>query len=182
MGIFRQKHFKAALGATLGVVVVALAVIIAGSSVVAATGKGGFEETGSLKLLKSARGVVADWAQTEDGRDWVISGEWTLDCTEKCVEANFSKSSWPRSNIDFDMAFAMYRESVRAEGNSSHGHQFRDFSATNVTLAGDTLIIDGQITGSSGIGTGGIQIKLRRQTVISRSFSRWPPATLLQQK
>ena len=87
----------------------------------------------------------------------MLSGEWILNCNTRCTKAHLS-------GIEFDMAFAMYRESVKAEGNSSHGHQFRDFSATNVTIIDDALLIDGQITGSSGIGTDEIQIKLRRQS------------------
>ena len=101
MSIFRQKYFKVGLSLAVVALAVVITVVIAGNSSVAAKGKGGFEETGSLQGLKSARGLVADWAQTQDGRDWVISGEWTLDCKKKCTEAKLSR-------IDFDMAFTMY--------------------------------------------------------------------------
>lgn len=105
---------------------------------------------------------MADWAQTVQPspagvRDWVVSGEWTLNCHRECTKAKLSR-------IDFDMAIAMYRESEKAEANSSHGHQFWGFSASKVEIVGDALIIDGQITGSSGIGTDEIRIRLRRQT------------------
>ena len=87
----------------------------------------------------------------------MLRGEWTLDCHKECAKAKLHQ-------IEFDMAFAMYRESVKAEANSSHGHQFWGFTATNVAITGDVLTIDGVITGSSGIITDEIQIKLRKQT------------------
>ena len=123
--------------------------------------KGGFQDAGSLEGLESARGVVADWAQTYDTtngpRDWILDGEWVLDCHTACTAANLTQ-------IDFDMAFAMYRESVKDEANNSHGHPFWDFSATSVTLADDTLTINGNITGSGEIGEVGITIKLRKHS------------------
>ncbi len=144
MGIFRQRHFKA----TLGFAVIAIAVVIAGASMVVAKGFGGYDQVPSADDLKQARGVVYDWATTDSG-EWVISGEWVLDCHGPCANAKLH-------NIEFDMAWVM----VRPGGANSHSHQFSGFSATAVTLDGDNLTIDGEITGSGPIGTDEITIKL----------------------
>ena len=101
MGLFRQKHFKVTVGLAVVAIAIVVGVVVAGDSKVVAEGKGGYEETSSLVDLRSARGLVADWAQTEDGRDWVLSGEWVLDCDTRCTNAHLGR-------IEFDMAFAMY--------------------------------------------------------------------------
>lgn len=156
------------LSRTRVVAVIAVFIAVAGLAVMAldslratADQDGGFQDAGSLEDLKSARGVVADWAQTYDTtngpRDWILDGEWILDCHTRCTGANLTQ-------IDFDMAFAMYRESVKDEANNSHGHPFWAFSATSVTLADDTLTITGDITGSGEIDEVGIVIKLRKHS------------------
>ena len=89
-------------------VILLLAVLtlgIVGATVYAKAGE--YDETGSLKELKSARGLVADWAETLDGRDWIVTGEWTLNCGKACTKAKPGK-------IDFDLAIAMYRASTEA--------------------------------------------------------------------
>jgi hypothetical protein len=157
MGILQPRHLKAIFGALLGVAAVALVVtIVTGSSAVAQSGNEDFDKAGSLQALKSARGQVADWAHTTDGRDWTLVGEWSLDCGKKCTETHLSQ-------IEFDMAFSMYRESVKSQDNSSHGHPFWDFIASDVSLAGDTLTIEGDITGSGEIGRVGIEIEIQKQ-------------------
>ena len=147
--------------------VIAMAIVltlsIAGATLAVAKSFGGYTETPSVEGLHSARGVVYDWAETDGPntvdntvgiRDWMISGEWVLDCHTACTGAK-------PDQIDFDMALAMMRESVKAEGNSSHGHQFSNFSATSVTVAGDVLTILGTIDGSGPLG-GPITITLKR--------------------
>jgi len=58
-----------------------------------------------IEGLTSARGVVFDWANTFDSvaqsRNWMISGEWTLDCKTACTGAQ-------PEEIAFDMAIAMF--------------------------------------------------------------------------
>lgn len=157
MAMFRNKYVKVT-GLVLAAV---LALGVAGASLVAARGSGEYDKVSSVKDLATARGVVGDWAQTKDGREWFINGEWTLNCHGPCVNAKLQ-------NIDFDMAYAMYRADLAAEANQSHGHPFRDFSASNVHVSEDaiatTLTIQGTITGSGGIGTDGITIKLVKNT------------------
>jgi hypothetical protein len=157
----RFRHIRVVAAIGVFIAITSFAVMALDSSRATADQNGVFQRAGSLETLKSARGVIADWAQTYDTtngyRDWIIDGEWILNCHEKCTSANVAK-------IDFDMAFAMYRESVKEEANNSHGHPFWDFSATNVTLVGDTLTITGDITGSGEIGEVGIVITLRQHS------------------
>lgn len=157
MNTFRLKRVKVALASVLGLAVIALAATIAASSTVGAHESGGYGDAGSLEGLASARGIVADWAETTDGRTWTIVGEWTLDCDRACTDVHPTR-------IDFDMAFSMYREDLKSQDNQSHGHPFWDFSATSVTLVNHTLIIEGDIMGSGGIGDVGITIKLRQHS------------------
>ncbi len=49
---------------------------------------------------------------------------------------------------------------MKPDGGGSHSHQFSEFSATDVTLAGDNLTIEGTITGSNEIGTDEVTIRL----------------------
>ena len=154
MSLLRERGFKVALGLTIAVA----ALGIATASLVVAGGFGGFDRVSSAESLSEARGVVYDWANTEDGRDWVISGEWTLDCDDECADADLD-------DIEFDMAFVMVRAGNGVDGSSpgdsSHSHQFAAFSATNVTQAGDDVTIIGTITGSGPIGTDEITIRLK---------------------
>jgi hypothetical protein len=162
--------------------VTVLALGIAGASLVAAKRSGEYEKVSSVENLMTARGVVGDWAQTEDGRVWFINGEWTLDCHGPCVNAKLQ-------NIDFDMAYAMYRADIAAEANQSHGHPFWDFSASSVDVSEDvtasttTLTIEGTITGSGEIGTDGITINLvKHSSGHFTFFFKMDEVTLLRQK
>lgn len=157
----RFGHIKIVAVVAVFTAVAGFLLVAQGSPRATADQNGVYQHAGSLETLKSARGVVADWAQTFDttngSRDWILDGEWTLNCHKACTSANVSQ-------IDFDMAFAMYRESVKDEANNSHGHPFWDFSASSVTLVDDTLTISGDITGSGEIGPVGIVITLRQHT------------------
>ena len=121
--------------------------------------------------LTTARGVVFDWAETLEGppngtRGWMISGEWTLDCGGlKCTDdkKNFD-------NIHFDMAFAMFLDGVTHKDNSSHGHTFANFSATEASVTDDTLTIVGDIEGSGPLG-GHVIITLKRHSSGPRHFT-----------
>ena len=124
----------------------------------------GFDQVSSVAELATARGSMSDRAATYDDvnqdREWLIIGEWSLNCSEACAEA-------PIDQIDFDMGFSMFRAEVGEMGKSSHGHTFWGFESTGVTvLAGDgkeTLELKGAITGSGGISTDGITIKLEKK-------------------
>lgn len=156
MDMIRRNRVKFGILAMVAV----LTLGIAGATIAVAGGFGGYSEASSVEGLKSARGVVYDWANTWDAkngnRDWLISGEWTLNCQTACTKAK-------PHQIEFDMGFAMMRESVKEEGNSSHGHTFWNFSATDVNVvetdSTTSLVIDGMIAGSGPIG-GAITIKL----------------------
>ena len=158
MTIFKDQRIKVA-GALL---VVVLALGIVGASLAIAGNSDGYSEVSSVEELAKARGVVHDWAETSQPaptgiRDWIIGGEWALNCHQACAQAKLR-------NIDFDMAFAM----ARPLGASSHGHTFWDFLATSVEVveAGSTtsLVIEGTITGSGHIGTDGITIILAKNS------------------
>jgi hypothetical protein len=159
MAIFRNKFVKVTVTGLVLAAVVALGG--AGASMAVAKGSGEYDKVSSVENLAVARGVVADWAQTKDERVWYINGEWTLNCHGPCVNANLQ-------NIDFDLAYAMYRADLAAEDNQSHGHPFWDFSASSVDVTEDdaakTLTIKGTITGSGEIDTDGITIKLVKNT------------------
>ena len=119
--------------------------------------KVGFSQVSTVADLTSARGVVYDYGETWDEknetREWLMNGEWTLDCQVACAKAK-------PEQVLFDMAFAM----VRSDGKSSHGHTFWGFASSGVDVVpGDkqeALEIKGTITGSGPISTGGITIKL----------------------
>ena len=144
-----------------GIVAIAAVLIfgIVGSALAVAGGFGGFKEATAVSNLQSARGIVFDWAEVADGRDFMISGEWTLKCKKACEEA-------APHQIEFDMAFAMMREDVKAEANSSHGHQWSNFSATSASVddTGNILTIVGTINGSGPIKNVGITLTLRRHS------------------
>jgi hypothetical protein len=156
MARFRNRYFKV----SIFVLATVLALGIASASLVAAKGSGEYEKVSSVEDLAAARGVVADWAQTKDGREWFLNGEWTLDCHGPCVNAKLQ-------DIEFDIAWVMYRSEEGEEGNQSHGHPFWDFSASSVDVSEDetatTLTIEGTITGSGEIGTDEVTIKLVKQ-------------------
>ena len=157
MDMLRRNRVKSGLIA----LVVILTLGIAGASLAVAGGSGGYDEPLHIQELQSARGLVYDWAETFDSvneeRDWMISGEWTLNCQTACAKAQLHE-------IDFDMGFAMLRESVKSEGNTSHGHTFWGFSATNVEVVEaettTSLVINGTITGSGPLLTDDITIRL----------------------
>jgi hypothetical protein len=159
MAMFKNRYFKV----SVFVLAAVLALGIAGVSLVAAKASGDYDKVSSINRLAMARGVVSDWAQTQDGREWFVNGEWTLNCHGPCVDAELQ-------NIDFNMAYAMYRADITAEENQSHGHPFWNFSASSVYVSEDvtasttTLTIEGMITGSGEIGTDGITIKLVEHT------------------
>jgi len=106
----------------------------------------GFSQAGSAAGLEAARGIVHD--VNIDG-PWVISGEWILDCDDACADADLD-------DIAFDMAHVM----VTPLGDSSHSHTYIGYSATSVTVDGDTLTIEGRITGSGEIGPSDITLEL----------------------
>ena len=124
---------------------------------------GAYAEVSQIRGLTSARGVVYDRAHTSDTtkgeRDWMISGQWTLDCQTACVSAQ-------PNEIDFDMTIAMFLDpnpgDPGAKGDSSHGHQFSHFvaSATPTEEEG-VLTVLGTISGSGPLG-GPITITLKR--------------------
>ncbi len=124
-------------------------------------GSAGFDQVTALGDLATARGVVYDWSQTwdekNDTRNWLVNGEWSLNCQVACAKAK-------PEQVEYDMAFAMVRSEVDEAGKSSHGPTFWDFEATSVEVVpGDkqgTLEIKGTITGSGPLKTGGITIKL----------------------
>ena len=130
---------------------------IVGSALAVAGGFGGYNEAKTVGDLKSARGTVYDWVEVADGRDFMVNGEWTLDCQTACDEA------MPHQ-IEFDMAFAMIRDSVKAESNSSHGHQWSNFSASSASVSGDVLTVVGTITGSGPIHDVGITLTVKRHS------------------
>ena len=168
MGILRKNRVKFGVIAMVAVLILS----IAGATLAVARSFGGYTETSSVEGLQAARGVVYDWANTWDqkwadahsgdgNRDWMISGEWILDCHTACTKAK-------PHQIDFDMAFAMMRESVKDSvlgnevENSSHGHQFSNFVASATpTEANGVLTILGTIDGSGPLG-GPIIITLKR--------------------
>lgn len=122
----------------------------------------GFGQVSSVADLTSARGVVYGYAETWDEkngtREWLVNGEWSLDCQVACAKAE-------PEQVQFDMAFAM----VRPDGKSSHGHTWWGFESRGVEVVpGDkeeALEIKGTITGSGPISTGGITIKLVKKDV-----------------
>ena len=127
----------------------------------------GFGQVSSVADLTSARGVVYDYAETWDEkngtREWLVNGEWSLDCQVACATAK-------PEQVQFDMAFAM----VRPDGKSSHGHTWWGFESSGVKVVpGDkqeALEIKGTITGSGPISTGGITLKLVKKDVGHFSF------------
>lgn len=161
MNMLRSNRVK------FSVIAMAAALIlgIVGAAVAMATWDGGYEEATSLESLQSARGVVADYVETVQPpptgkRDWMVSGEWTLDCGDlACIDDEDNLD-----NIEFDTAFAMMIASKRSiqsgQGDHSHGHQFSDFEAVSSSVSGGTLTIVGTITGSGPIKDVGITIRL----------------------
>ena len=124
-------------------------------------GSAGFDQVDAIGELAMARGVVYDWGQTFDEknktRNWLASGEWSLNCEVACAEAK-------PEQINYSMGFAMVRAEVEEAGKSSHGHTFWDWEATSAEVVpGDgkeTLEIKGTITGSGPLKTSGITIRL----------------------
>lgn len=102
----------------------------------------------ALSELKTASGVVFDAVGTKNAlptgvRDWLVSGDWTLDCGGlKCTDDKHNFA-----NIHFDIAFAMFRYK---SGDTDHGHTFANFvaDAASMNADGDTLTITGNIEGS----------------------------------
>ena len=141
---------------------------IVGAALSVAAGSGGYTEASTLQELKTARGVVYDWSLTvqpeADGgtRDWMISGEWALDCLKKCSTV---LGATDLNNVDFDMAFAMITDEGFGgiKGNIDHGHQFSNFLAKSVVVDdNNTIVIVGTIDGSGPIKNVGITITLKR--------------------
>jgi len=147
---------------------------IVGAAVAVAGGFGGFKEAKTVAGLQSARGIVFDRVVTEGPasgqlRNWMISGEWTLDCHKKkaCADS-------PTNQIEFDIAFAMFLDSDDGTDfpPSSHGHQFSNFSATSATVSGEgkILTILGTIDGSGPLG-GPVTITLKRHSSGPQHFT-----------
>jgi hypothetical protein len=154
------------LGLWLGLAVIAVMFAVSACTSEAAAipgGSVGFGQVTSVADLASARGVLSDpattWDEKNDTRQWIVNGEWDLNCPGVCSKANLQ-------DIHYDMAFAMYRAEPEEIGKSSHGHTFWGFQATGVEiLPGDdrqTLEIKGNITGSGEISTDGVTINLVR--------------------
>lgn len=127
----------------------------------AATGV--YAEASQIGGLTSAKGIVYDRAHTSDTvggeRDWMISGQWTLDCQTACISAQ-------PNEINFDMVLAMFLDpnpgDPGAKGDSSHGHQFSNFAASATPTEEDgALTVLGTISGSGPLG-GPITITLKR--------------------
>ncbi len=96
----------------IGIVVATM--LMSGVLVAFAIGGDLFDQAASASDLEAARGVVFD--VVPEGPPGVpfeifISGEWTLDCGDACVEADLD-------NIEFDMAHVM----LITDGNGSHSH------------------------------------------------------------
>ena len=123
-----------------------------------------YEGPAGVDDLITARGVVFDAVETKEAlptgaRDWMISGEWALDCGGlKCTDDREHFA-----NIHFDIAFAMFLDKTGAKGDSSHGHTFANFVAesASVNTDGDTLTIVGDIDGSGPL-DGHVVISLKR--------------------
>lgn len=135
-----------------GMAVTLLTISFGGGSVAVARSRGEFKQADSAAELKKARGLVYDWTTPAD---WVVSGEWTLNCKEACASAGLNE-------IQFDLTVAMVRSGfvMTSPGAASHSHSFTDFSATGATISGDDLTITGTITGSGPIGSANITIRL----------------------
>ena len=99
--------------------------------------------------LEHAEGRVADWVEGQRSLNdteivtWVVVGDWVLDCTGPCVDADLG-------DVRFDMALAM----VQPGGEASHSHQFNTFSAEEVeqkssgpggVVQADDLTFEGKI-------------------------------------
>ena len=97
MNILQSKRAKFGVMA----MVVVLTLGIAGATLAVAAGSGGYAENSHVEELKTARGIVYDWAETFDTaneeRDWMVSGEWSLSCQTACAKAQLheSISTWP---------------------------------------------------------------------------------------
>ena len=63
-------------------------------------GSAGFDQVSAIGDLATARGVVYDWGQTwdekNDTRNWLTSGEWSLNCQVACAKAK-------PEQVEFDM-------------------------------------------------------------------------------
>ncbi len=120
-----------------------------------------FGQVSSVADLTSARGVLSDsavtWDEKNGTREWLLSGEWALNCSLACATAS-------PEQVEFGMAFSMFRGEAAEIGKSSHGHTFWVFESTGVdVMPGDgneALQVKGIITGSGGISTDGITVKL----------------------
>lgn len=135
-----------------GMAVTLLTISLGGDPVAVARSREEFNQAGSAAELKEARGLVYDWTTPAD---WVVTGEWTLECEEACASAS-------PDEIQFDLTVAMVRSGfvMTSPGAASHSHSFTGFSATGATISGDNLIITGTITGSGPIGSANITIAL----------------------
>jgi len=97
--------------------------------------------------LRQASGILED---TTNAGDWVVSGNWNLDCgPEAC-------NSGPLENIIFEMEHTM----IRPNGIGAHSHIYSGFTATSVIASGDELTIEGNIMGSGPVGNSVIVIRV----------------------
>ena len=165
MNKLRSNRVKFSVFAMAAVLIIG----IVGASLAVAAGSPGYDgESTDLEDLETARGIVYDWSLTAqpeaDGgtRDWMISGEWTLDCKKQCSKVN---GTGQLKNVDFDMAFAMFRDDGFGgiKGTLSHGHQFSNFLAKSLVVDdNNSIVIEGTIDGSGPIKNVGITITLKR--------------------
>ncbi len=97
--------------------------------------------------LRQASGILED---TTNAGDWVVSGNWNLDCgPEAC-------NSGPLENIIFEMEHTM----IRSNGIGAHSHTYSGFTATSAIASGDELTIEGNIMGSGPVGNNAIVIRV----------------------
>lgn len=158
MGIFRKRQSKLALSFAMVALAVGVTAGIFGASMVDAKGSEIYEQASSAKHLKQARGVVDAYVRTEiidpvlGQHHAVINGEWVLKCHKQCAKAKMR-------DIEFDMSFSMRNPLGDDDpfGAGRHGHQMYDFSAKSLSIdpVGDSIVIEGMITGSRHIGQHG---------------------------
>ena len=133
---------------------IALALVLALALLgpVAAQAQDLFAQAESADTLRIASGLVWDTTELDVAPHWTFDGEWALSCRgAACKDAALE-------NIFFDMALTM----VRPDGATSHSHTFTDFVATSVTVESGSLIVEGTIQATGGIGFGDVRITLER--------------------
>ena len=122
-----------------------------------------FQQAASADLLRSATGIITDTSELDPEPHWSFGGEFILACPVRCSMA-------APEDIEFDLALTMWRP----DGSASHSHNFTDFVASNVTVVGNDLIIDGTITGTTAVGPTTIQITIEAVPQQATFFVQFP--------